>query len=173
MQTIEIPGGTVELRGTAELKVRHRRLIEAAAIAAGAALPKLPTSLEELESLDISTLDLSVEETNTLFALQDATIVAAVASWTLPEPLPTLETVGDLDTDVYDALAEATRDMGAATATGVDFEPSDPSSPGFEGTPTSPSGGSAAVSRADQESSSTRKRKSATKSSGSGASSKA
>lgn len=173
MRTVDIPGGTAELREGADLKVRHRRLIEAAAIAAGAALPKLPTNLEELESLDIATLDLSIEETNSLFALQDATIVAAVASWTLPGPLPTLETAGDLDTAVYDALAEATREMGAATATGVDFDPPDPSSPGFEDSPTVPSDGSGSGSRADQASPSPKGRKGTTKSSATGGSSKA
>ncbi len=144
MKTVTIPGGTASLREMHEIKVRHRRIIETAAIAAVPALAKLPSSLEELATAKLSELNLSKEEATSLFELQDATIVASLDSWTRPEPIPTLDTIGDLDEDVYEALSLASRDLGAAVASGVDFDPSDPRAPGFEATPTSPSDGSAA-----------------------------
>ncbi len=153
MRTVDIPGGTAELREKLDMKVRHRRLVESAALAAASAVAKLPGDREELEALDMSKLDLTKDEADGLFALQDATIIATLASWTLPDALPTVGTVQDLDQELYDALAAATSDIGTSIATGIDFDPSSPADPGFEGTPTVPSDGSAADSRADQGSS--------------------
>ncbi len=152
MKTVDVPGGQVTLREKQDITVRHRRMIEAATVAATSALAQLPASQKELEELNISDLKLTAADTTVLFELQDATIVASLESWTFPEPLPTLATIGDLHQDRYDALAQATRSLGSEIATGaVDFEPSDPHAAGFEATPTSPSDGSAAGLRADQE----------------------
>jgi hypothetical protein len=151
MKTVEIKGGTANMREQHEIKVRDRRLVESSAVAASSALSKLPSDKAELEELELSQMNLSRPEANALFELQDATIVASLVSWTLPEPIPDLDTIGDMDPEVYDKLAEATRTIGASIATKVNFEPTDPRSPEFESSPTTPSDVSEGASRADQE----------------------
>lgn len=151
--TIRRPAWSARLRENDEIKVRHRRLIENAGIAAARPMAKIEQQKREgkdVGGLDMTELDLDAVEADRVMALQDAVIVATLASWTLDEPLPTLETVGDMDTDVYEALAKATREQGAAIATSVDFEPK-PDDPGFEQSPTSPSGGSEEPLRDEQE----------------------
>jgi len=156
MKTIEIPDGSAELREKPDIKVRHRRLIEAAGVAAMPGLAKLPSTRDELENLDVAKVgSLTRTEADSLFTLQDATIIAALASWTLPKPLPTMDTVGDLDPELYDALANATRELGTSVATGVDFDPPDPRSEGFASSPTQPSTASDGDLRANQGSEST------------------
>jgi hypothetical protein len=151
MRTVEIPGGTAELRDRLDIKIRHRRMIEAAAVAASAAMAKLPDNIpaEQLKQTEVETLSLTRQEATTLFELQDATIVASLASWTLDEPLPNLDTIGDLEQDVYDALALATSEVGANVAAPENFDASpDPESP------TQPSDDTDGVSRDSGESSS-------------------
>jgi len=136
MKTVEIPGGVAHLREPAEIRVRHKRPIEAASLGAAAVLAKLPGDQEKLEALDMSELGLTSAESILLFELQDATILGVLASWTLDEPIPTVDTIGDMRPAVYEALALATRETGAAIAKGVDFDPPDPKSPEMEGSPT-------------------------------------
>lgn len=164
MKTVPIPGGTADLREQNEIKVRHRRLVESASAGAAVALAKLPSDQAELEAATLADLDLTEVEADNLFRLQDATIVAALDSWTLPDPIPTLATVGDLTPEVFDALAEATRDLGTVIASKEDFEPTNPNSPEFKETPTPPSSDSAEPLRADPEPASTIAPQSTTKS---------
>ena len=155
MKPVEIPGGNAQLREKHEIKVRHRRLIEAASVGAAVALSKLPSDPDELETATLTDLKLTKDEAGSLFELQDATIVAALDSWTRPEAIPTLATVGDLDPEVYDALAEATSDLGTAIISTESFDPPDPQSPGFASSPTLPSSASEAALRDDPEPAST------------------
>jgi hypothetical protein len=133
-------GAWAEVREPPEMKVRHRRTIQAAALAAAGAIAKLPADMPkdpaEAAKLDMGSLGLDFAESDALLALQDATIVALLSAWSYPEPLPTMATVGDMETDVYDALMAATAATGAAVAAGasVDFDP-DPA----ESSPTRPS----------------------------------
>jgi hypothetical protein len=132
MRTVDIPGGTAVLRERADLRTRDKRIIEAASVAALPAIRHLPQdkSLAELQEIDVADTDLSFDEYLLLMQMQDAGIVAALASWTLPMPLPTMATVGDLDPALTQALVEATRRTTAAIATSTDFDPSpDPESP--------------------------------------------
>jgi hypothetical protein len=152
-KTVDIPGGTAQISDT--LSVRQRHDIESAAVAAASALDKLPKTREELETVVEGSINLTREEARSLFVLQEATIIATLASWSLPGPIPNENTIGDMDPDVYDALAAATTEIGVATVAPVDFNPTDPAGADFQASPTTPSGGSAAASRADQEPAST------------------
>jgi hypothetical protein len=155
MKTVDIPGGQAVLREKADIKVLHRQLVEAAYIPATSAMEKLPGDLEELEKFDLTTSSISRTEAQALFDLQSATIVAALASWTRSEPLPTMETVGDLDQDVYDTLSEATASLGNEIVSTESFDAPDPRSAEFKASPTTPSGDSTVALRADQEPQST------------------
>jgi hypothetical protein len=153
MKTVEIPGGTARIRET--LSVRQRHDIESAAVGAASALDKLPKDREELETVDESSIHLTRDEARALFVLQEATIVATLVDWTLPGPIPNENTIGDMDAEVYDALADATSEIGVATVAPTDFEPKNPADPAFTSTPTTPSGDSAVALRADQGQAST------------------
>ena len=103
-------------------------------------------------------------------ALQATVIVACLTAWSLPETLPTLDTVEDLPAGLYAALAKATEGATGEILNGVSFEPPAPSSPGFEESPTVPSVASGSDSRAEAGSESTEPQKSGGTSSNSGAS---
>lgn len=154
--SIDIPGGRAILRDQNELKQRHRRDIELAALAAQGVFTKLTAAGFDPAAPDaaaFSKVTLSRSEWAATLELQDATILAFLQEWTLPVPLPTWDTLGDLDTDVYDALKEATAKLGAGTAVlAVDFAPSDPTAPGFSETPTSDSASSDSNSKDEPES---------------------
>lgn len=151
MKVLTVPGGTALLREPAELRIRDRRKIESTSVellqVLGPAAERIgegfdPTSMEigELAQLGIS--GSSIEQ---IGRMQDVTILAYLLDWDLKDkagekvPLPNLETIGDLAAGVYDALAAATADLGPGK---VDFDPPDPTSPGFESSPTEPSGDS-------------------------------
>lgn len=125
MATIEkIPGGTVTFRDSNEISKREERalyklwaklgpvagIIEAAAQAArdGGEEVALTAVAENLP-------DISEEHYDTLFEIQDLTIVTFSASWTLDRPLPTLESVSDLPRDLYDALSAAVQKVADKT----------------------------------------------------------
>jgi hypothetical protein len=160
MKVVEIEGGSATLRERADVKVRQRQMLEAASVVAAPAIDKIPKLPGKPGQIDWEALDragLTFEEMQTLLQLQNAAIVALLASWTFPEPLPqTLDDVLDLPAERYDQLSEAVRGLGAAIITGeTSFEPGDPRAPGFTETPTSPSQGSGERSRATPESAST------------------
>lgn len=155
MKTVEIPGGIVSLREANEIRQRDRKRVVSASLAAASAMSKIEKmqlDREELQSADIASLGLTFEEAESFQTLQKAMIVACVIGWTLDLPIPTWETAEDLPSNVYSALEQATKDDLMIVLQGTDFEASDPRAPGFEESPTGPSGGSAAGSRAEQES---------------------
>lgn len=120
---VDIPGGQATLRGREELRMRHRRLIETAGLAAASIISRLPADAADNPAA-LADIRMSMDESEALMRVQDATIVALLDSWTLPDELPTMATVGDMDPKVYDALAQATKELGAATLAAENFEPS-------------------------------------------------
>jgi hypothetical protein len=142
MHRIDIPGGGwVELRDPAEMTMRHKKVIRSAGLAALAALKKaesklpkdLPTDLKErlaiVSKLDMTELGLNFDEAESFQTMQAASIVAYVSAWSFKEPVPTMDTVWDMDEERYDFLASATADLSNATAE-VDFDPNPGEEPG-------------------------------------------
>jgi hypothetical protein len=156
MKAIDIPGGQARFREKNEVKIRHRQMIEAATLGALSALSKLPTDdPEKLKDLNMFELGLNAKEAQSIYDLEAALIVATLLDWDRPEAIPDVDTVGDLDIDVYDALRTALPQLGVLVDGEVDFAPPKPTDPEFEVSPTAPSAGSASDLRADQESPST------------------
>lgn len=177
MKVVPIPGGTALLREPAELRIRDRRKIEATSVellqVLGPAAEKMgdgfdPASMEIGEMAQLGINGSSIEQ---IGRMQDVTIIAYLMDWDLKDEedakraLPTLDTIGDLEAGVYDALAEATAELGPGK---VDFDPPDPSSPGFEASPTEPSGDSEQRSGAEREPESTETQSATGESSSSG-----
>lgn len=148
---VELPDGQwAELRDKTEVTVKGRRGIQVIAAGISPALQKLKQNSKEGESptdVDMLALGLSEPEMDAFMRLGEATIVAFLASWSLPDPLPTLDTVGDMRAELFDALGEATKEDGAAVAN-LSLD----TSPGADGTPdpkdhSGPSGRSSGRSR--------------------------
>lgn len=173
--TIPIPGGEAVLRDANELTERQRRLVRNTTVVASGVLGRVPKELLQAqedavkaatddpdsvsaraavaaatEAVDraVIGLNLSMEDAEKISSLQDAAIIALLVSWTLPAPLPTVETVQDLPGALYDALALASRGLSAAVS--VDFSP-DPD----QTSPTGPSSDSDGRLRDEQASPST------------------
>jgi hypothetical protein len=157
MKTVDIPDGTACLREKSDIKNKHQRLVQAAAVAAAPLIAKLPQDVVARGSMterEVMSLGASRHEVESLFELQDATIIAVLDSWTLPQELPTMDTLGDLDPDLYQALSNVCAPLGSEITTET-FSPPDPRSSGFEASPTVPSPDLSNTSRVDEGSSST------------------
>jgi hypothetical protein len=168
---VPIPGGTATLRDPAELRERHRRLIQTAMTPLASVFAKLPPELLEAaagkgpaaekarakaEKLQASAVT-TRQEAAAILELKDAVIVALLKDWDLDLPLPDMDTVQDLDHDLYEALDKATfaltpAVMGATTPTNFEPQPLDRDSPFDE------SGTSALGSRARANGSSGKRR---------------
>lgn len=136
MRQVEIPGGTALLREREDLRGRDRNLIEAATVAAQSAIEKLPRTIIECGDLEgmepeelakrlneeLDGISFSFEEGMALAKLREVTVIALLADWSRPEKLPTLETIGDLPDELYQALQVA---IGGVQniANPTDFEP--------------------------------------------------
>lgn len=167
MRQVEIPGGTATLRDEDDLTPRHKRALRDAAFAAAPAVARvgvIPSGDDqEPDPLVVHSAQDAVEQSSMskkdwrrLRELRETAVVVQLASWSLERPLPTEETIGDLETDLYDALIAAVGGEPVSEAT--DFSPSpEPASPtngssdspgpssespAPESTPTSPSDGS-------------------------------
>lgn len=123
-----IPGGEATFRD--KLKVRQRNLIEDAQGALMALVSKIPPEILSAAAGDElpagTVVQLTAEDGRELRRLQrevtEARLIAYLESWTLPRPLPTMETLGDEDEDVYDALMDAVDRLELAKRpTSVDF----------------------------------------------------
>ena len=166
MRTIEIPGGTAQLKDQKDLRGRDTKLIKAYGLSAQNVLVKIPEearpkpgesrqeSGDRMEAyLKEHPLQLSPEEAMLMLDLKEATMVAYLAGWSLDLKLPTMETIGDLPDDLYQALDDAVGGdvIKTAVVSGVDFDVNPDKT-----SPTGPSRSSDSTSRAevfqDQES---------------------
>jgi hypothetical protein len=143
VKRIELPnGGWAEVREQQDLRVMHRRAIQAALGAATVAISKIPASMVDvpddpeeraaaLEKIDMSEIpSLSMDEMLSISRVQEVAVVMFLVAWSLPEPLPTLDTVGDMNIDVFDAIAKVTQKSANALINGIDFAPTPKAEPG-------------------------------------------
>lgn len=138
MKEVEIPGGTAQFRepGVDEMPGRAVKLIKAAAAAAVSQLSDYPEILansvppryedddgnereetfqEREERLEpLAGLKFTTEQAMAWDNLREATVVATLKSWTLPRRLPTLESIGDLPDELYQALLGAVGGVSAS-----------------------------------------------------------
>jgi len=150
MRTVEIPGGTAQLRDTREeIKIRQQRILDIVILPAIPAFEKVRAArdqfiaeggkLDDWEKLagTVKLSTLTRADSAAMMEYQDAQMIAVLHSWTLAQTLPTIDTIQDLDPDVYGALLTATRLLQNTTDV-FDRDNMDPS-PAEE----SPTGGSA------------------------------
>lgn len=157
MKTVELPGGyTATLRDPDEMLGKGKRVMRSAILAAAALYARVPALAEgrrEDESddeygirvaEDIGKAHLSPTDLEALERLREASVVALFESWTHPTVPPTMETLGDLDGDTYDALLAGVGAIPKVDQVGI--VSSDPNSP------TNDSGSSNSGTEADPES---------------------
>ena len=125
--TVDIPGGTAYLRDPADMKERHKRLVLTAMAPLADVFAKVPVELAKAasgtgpeaeaasrEAQRIVNRNLSRQQAAAMKEVDDAVIVASLSRWTLPDELPTMDTVQDLDADLYTALQRAVSGQSAA-----------------------------------------------------------
>jgi len=131
VRTVDIPGGKATLYDANEIPNRLRVLVEDATLAAAGVAKRL----QEMEDLEVpegedsisaglaqaAKLGLSRQEANALRELREAIAVACLKSWTLPQPLPTMDTVRDLPADLYEAVLQVASTSEPVAET--DFSP--------------------------------------------------
>jgi hypothetical protein len=117
---IDIPGGTATLRDT--LTIRERRAIQRIALDAMGLANQLTSDSVALQPKDAELLMTTQDK------MADATLIAYLQAWSFDKPLPTLDTIDEMDGDVYDAITAAIEKNSALA--GVDTSPAkDPASP--------------------------------------------
>lgn len=143
MKTVELPGGhTATLRDDNEMLGRGKRTMRAAMMGAAGLYAKLPTlqagppkdpeadgaAFMSQVSDEIRAAHLDASDWEALERLREASVVALFESWTLPLPAPTMETIGTLDGDTYDALLQGVGALPTAALSGF-TESGDPETP--------------------------------------------
>lgn len=120
MATVQLPGGhTAELREKPTVGGRDLLRSEGAEV-----IRLLNERWPGLEDVDkIPPLEFGRDLTVAFQRLNKAAVVALVKSWTLPTPKPTVETLDEMEEEVYDALAQAVAPLALKAMTGEDFSP--------------------------------------------------
>ena len=126
---VDLPdGGTAYLRDPADLRERHKRLIRTAMVPLAEVFAAVPEELAKAASGDgpeavaarmeaqrIVTRGIKTrQQAAAMNEVDDAVVVASLLRWTLPDELPTMDTIQDLDPDVYAALLKAVGGQSAA-----------------------------------------------------------
>lgn len=129
MTTVQLPGGhTAELRD--KVTVGGRELLREEGASVFQQISARWPGVKEIDQIPLTEFDGPVLKAFHRF--NRAAVVALVASWSLPTPKPTMETISDMDPDVYDVLAEAVAPRALKAMFGENFDPrtaADPSSP--------------------------------------------
>jgi hypothetical protein len=142
MKTVTLPtGAEATFRDPSEILGRGKKIILGATMASIGVLTQVPalqegrrgdeTPEQFIDRLgkEVAQAALNAENYEAIQSLKEAAVVAQLASWTLPLPLPTMETIGDLPVALYDALVEAVGEITPQTL-GQGFEEnSNPDSP--------------------------------------------
>jgi len=130
---IQIPGGSAELR--TKPTVYGREILQQAGFELMHQLKRVAPQKDVTTFADLKDIPIDEFDGPLLAAthmLQRAAVVALVKSWSLPQPLPTLDNIADMDVDLYDVLAAAVAPGVNAAMSGEAFGAdgaADPSSP--------------------------------------------
>lgn len=106
MSTIQLPGGhSAELRD--KVTIRGRELVQLESAEVMRLISERWPNLKAEEFEKVNPLEGGRELVLAFRRLNRAVVVALLKSWTLPDPLPTVDDPGDVDADVFEALQEA------------------------------------------------------------------
>jgi len=112
MHRVTLPDNQwADIRDPEEITVRGKRTITAISVG-------IADLLETLDPSDLS--GVSEQDMDAMMRLSEAGIVAMLAGWSYPDPLPTIDTVGDMPSSRFEALEVATAKGSAAVALGLD-----------------------------------------------------
>lgn len=130
---VQIPGGTATLRDPADLTERGRRLMQTALIPLQSLAGKMPASVrkEAQGGAEVNAAQFisTRQEAAAMLEFRDAAVIALLKDWSLDEPLPTIDTLLDLDGETLRALFAGAdpfvKDV-MAVMNPTDFSPQDP-----------------------------------------------
>ncbi|MGH9122853.1 MAG: hypothetical protein ACRDYC_13075 [Acidimicrobiales bacterium] len=130
---VELPEGhSAELREKAT--VGGRDLLREHSVEVFGMVSRRWPGARKIEDIPRSELDAATLRGFHLF--NRAAVVALLKGWTFSDPLPTMETITEMDPDVYDILAEAVALPAVKTLMGREYKPEE--APDAE-SPTEPS----------------------------------
>lgn len=160
MRRVELPDGQwADLRDPDEVTTGAKRRVLIIGASLSEAMKKLQVAAEEAGGEVDPTADvgLTPEEAEGFLRMQDASIVALLAAWSYPDPLPTLDNVTDMPSGRYDALVAASTqsaidiaNLGLDMGTGGAPDPKDRT--GGSGRSGTPSKGASARKRTPKSS---------------------
>ena len=138
MPTIQLPGGhSAELRD--KVTIRGRELVQLESADVMRLLTERWPNLKPEDFETVNPLEGGREMILAFRRLNRAVVVALLQSWTLPNPLPTVDDPGDVEADVFEALQEAVAPrVGEVAGFTAPEDAKDPSTPPV---PSSASGG--------------------------------
>ena len=130
MRRIDLPGGQwADLRDTEEVTTGGKRKVLIILAGLTGAVQKLADASDE-NGVTVTDPGLTETEVEGFLRMQDAAIVALLAAWSLPDPLPTLDNLTDLPSGLYDAIVAETTNaamviagLGLNTGTGGEVDP--------------------------------------------------
>jgi hypothetical protein len=129
--TIDIPGGQATLRD--ELTVNGQELMQAVTFGIGKDTKEKILDLIAHKDDEGFEPEITFEQSMAMSRLNRAAVIAFLKSWTLDEPLPTLDSLGDLPAGLFNTLMQAVAGRGADAVLGTgEFGPdgsADPNSP--------------------------------------------
>jgi hypothetical protein len=146
--TRDIPGGTATFYDEKEIPNRNRLILRAGALAAERVLAKIFASAlrPPAEGVELTPAEqaeraryvpaLSYAESLAFLEWRHSIVVASLKSWTLPEPLPTMETIADLEPDLLQRLEEIGDEIRVGQMLATDFQVSTDRDSPFNGSPT-------------------------------------
>jgi hypothetical protein len=143
MHREDLPDGQwAMIRDREEITRKGKRSILVIASQLASILPQIQGATDETDMAD---LPLTEAQADAMMRLSEASVVALLAEWSLPDPLPTLDTVGDMPATLFEALEQATaKDAAVVAATSLDM------APGGGADPKGSSGDSAPLSTASK-----------------------
>lgn len=119
---------TAYLRDPSDMRERHKRLIMTTMVPLAEVFAAVPAELAKAatgigpeaaaasrEAQRIVTRGIKTrQQAAAMKEVDDAVIVASLSRWTLPDELPTMDTIQDLDPDLYAALQRGVEAQSAA-----------------------------------------------------------
>jgi hypothetical protein len=118
MPILVIPGGQAEIR--AKVTVGGQQLLQEVGTDLFGYVKRNYPEAKTLSDIHVG--EMTGEFSHLIHLWQRAGVVALLKSWSLPEPLPTMQTIDEMDPDVYSEITAVTTKLAFKAMEGIDLE---------------------------------------------------